>query len=135
MSLERAVPVLQVANVATSIEWYGRVLGFKAFPFPEKPPYSFAILDRDGVELMLQCGEGGATRGGGNSGGWAAYLRFQGGRLLELVEAVKRQTQVSRGPQRMFYGMVEVDIADPDGHCLCLSEELSRDIAIPSATE
>jgi catechol 2,3-dioxygenase-like lactoylglutathione lyase family enzyme len=120
MSLERAVPVLQVENVATSIEWYGRVLGFKAFPFPEKPPYSFAILDRDGVELMLQCGEGGATRGGGNSGGWAAYLRFQGGRLLELVEAVKRQTQVfaclknsaatsqfHRRPSEIIHGPIE----------------------------
>jgi catechol 2,3-dioxygenase-like lactoylglutathione lyase family enzyme len=49
-----AVPVLQVANVESSVRWYGEVLGFKADTFPKTPPYSFAILRRDGAEIMLQ---------------------------------------------------------------------------------
>ena len=44
---QRAVPVLQVANVETSLRWYVDVLGFKPETFPSSPPYSFAILRRD----------------------------------------------------------------------------------------
>ena len=54
---QRAVPVLQVANVATSLRWYADVLGFTPDTFPKTPPYSFAILRRDGAEIMLQCAD------------------------------------------------------------------------------
>ena len=54
---QRAVPVLQVANVATSLRWYVDVLGFTPDTFPKTPPYSFAILRRDGAEIMLQCAD------------------------------------------------------------------------------
>ena len=54
---QRAVPVLQVANVETSLRWYVDVLGFKPDTFPSSPPYSFAILRRDGAEIMLQCAD------------------------------------------------------------------------------
>jgi hypothetical protein len=54
---ERAVPVLQVAGVEISVRWYADVLSFTPNTFPANPPFSFAILRRDGAELMLQCGE------------------------------------------------------------------------------
>ena len=54
---ERAVPVLQVADVEISVRWYADVLGFTPNTFPANPPFSFAILRRDGAEIMLQCGE------------------------------------------------------------------------------
>ena len=56
MRFERAVPVLQVADVGRSIGWYVAAFGCDADPFPPKPPYAFAILRRGGVEIMLQCG-------------------------------------------------------------------------------
>ena len=46
MRFERAVPVLQVADVGRSIDWYVAAFGFEADPFPPKPPYGFAILRR-----------------------------------------------------------------------------------------
>jgi hypothetical protein len=49
-----AVPVLQVTNVARSIEWYQRVLEFSADPFGDPADPSFASLAKDGVEIMLQ---------------------------------------------------------------------------------
>ena len=54
MRFERAVPVLQVADVSRSIDWYVAAFGFDPDPFPPNPPYSFAILRRDGAEMMLQ---------------------------------------------------------------------------------
>jgi hypothetical protein len=49
-----AVPVLKVSDVQRSIAWYGSLFGFKADPFPDSPPYVFAILCRDGAQIMPQ---------------------------------------------------------------------------------
>jgi hypothetical protein len=50
--IDAAVPVLRVASVAKSMAWYHEVLGFSgdAVGPPQDP--LFAILRRDGVELM-----------------------------------------------------------------------------------
>jgi catechol 2,3-dioxygenase-like lactoylglutathione lyase family enzyme len=55
-SYQRAAPVLQVADVAASLRWYKDVLGFAADVWPDNPPYTFAILRRDGAEIMLRSG-------------------------------------------------------------------------------
>ena len=52
--MESAVPAFRVANVARSMAWYRDVLGFAADPFGPPGDPSFAILRRDGAELMLQ---------------------------------------------------------------------------------
>ncbi|MGE0622453.1 MAG: hypothetical protein AB7O54_07500 [Pseudomonadales bacterium] len=80
---EDPVPVLKVVDVERSIDWYSSVLGFKADPFPNKPPYSFAILRRGKAEIMLQC-HGVESRT--PIVGWSVYLRVSGGRLLEFAE-------------------------------------------------
>jgi catechol 2,3-dioxygenase-like lactoylglutathione lyase family enzyme len=133
MSLDRAVPVLQVQDVARSIAWYTNVLGFSANPFPDHPPYSFAILRLDGVELMLQCQEDDSSRHTSPRPGWAVYLRMKGGRLLELAEVVRNHTSILRGPERAFYGQVEFEVADLDGYRLCLAEVLGDDAKVPQA--
>jgi len=139
VSINRAVPVLQVADVAKSIAWYAGVLGFSGDPFPERPPYRFAILRRDNVELMLQRGPNDVTELRGTPSpprvGWAVYLRLEGGQLLALAEGVRRQTPLLRGPERMFYGQVEFEVADPDGHRLCIAEVLSASAEVPFAKE
>ena len=56
MRLERAVPVLQVADVGRSLAWYARAFGLESAPFPKDPPHAFAILRRDDAEMMLQAG-------------------------------------------------------------------------------
>ena len=139
MSIVRAVPVLQVADVAASIDWYASALGFRADPFPQKPPYSFAILRRDEVEIMLQRAPGPTAPTPAVSplprAGWAIYLRLDGGGLIAFADAVRRQTPVLRGPERLFYGQVEFEVADPDGYRICIGEPLPPDTAVPCAKE
>jgi hypothetical protein len=60
---------------------------------------------------------------------------LQGGRLLALADAVRRHTPLLRGPERMFYGQVEFEIADPDGHRLCIAEPLPADAKAPFASD
>ena len=98
MRFERAIPVLQVADVGRSIDWYVAAFGFDADPFPPNPPYGFAILRRDSIEMMLQHGEPSQPRDPKNEG-WTVYLRIAGDGLLELAESVRRSTPLVRGPE------------------------------------
>jgi catechol 2,3-dioxygenase-like lactoylglutathione lyase family enzyme len=127
-SYQRAVPVLQVANVETSVRWYVDVLGFTPDTFPKEPPYSFAILRRDSAEIMLQCSEDARAehsfvRESDPEFRWSVYLRVAGAHVLEVAAAVEKKTQLLRGPERMFYGLVEFEVCDPDGYRVCFGGE------------
>jgi catechol 2,3-dioxygenase-like lactoylglutathione lyase family enzyme len=130
----RAVPVLKVLDVGRSIAWYSSVFGFTADPFPDSPPYSFAILCRDGAQIMLQGIEeaGDQRRPSSVHSEWDVYLRVHGGNLLALAEAAKERTALLRGPERAFYDQVEFEVADPDGHRICVGEPLPQAANIPT---
>ena len=55
MRWTRVAPVFPVADVARSIEWYGRVLGFEARVVnpPGDPAAVYAVLSRDDVPRHL----------------------------------------------------------------------------------
>lgn len=127
---QRAVPVLQVANVEASLRWYVDVLGFKPDTFPSSPPYSFAILRRDGAEIMLQCADeprmaSSSERKSDPEFLWSIYLRVAGTAVLDVAAAVEKKAQLLRGPERMFYGLVEFEVCDPDGYRVCVGGEPS----------
>jgi catechol 2,3-dioxygenase-like lactoylglutathione lyase family enzyme len=130
-----AVPVLKVLDVGRSIAWYSSVFGFTAEPFPDSPPYSFAILCRDAAQIMLQGIEvapGQRPPSRELRSEWDVYLRVHGGNLLALAEATKERTQLLRGPERAFYGQVEFEVADPDGHRICVGEPLPLGANVPT---
>jgi catechol 2,3-dioxygenase-like lactoylglutathione lyase family enzyme len=135
--LQRAVPVLQVKDVARSIDWYVKLFGFEADPFPATPPFGFAMLRRDDAEIMLQCSDAPPALKSTTpaDAGWAVYLRTSGDDLLELAAAVRRVTPVRRGPERMFYGLVEFEVEDPDGYRVCVSGSLPASANVPLARE
>ena len=123
-SYQRAVPVLQVANVETSVRWYVDVLGFTADTFPKSPPYSFAILRRDGAEIMLQCAEESPqARVPDPEFRWSVYLRIGGTAILDVAAGVEEKAALLRGPERMFYGLVEFELCDQDGYRVCVGGE------------
>ena len=128
--LERAVPVLQVADVGLSIDWYAAAFGFEPNPFPKNPPYAFAILRRDGAEMMLQAGES-SRPGDVEEEGWSVYLRVNGTGLIDLAESARRVTALVRGPERMFYGLVEFEVLDPDGYRICVGGAVPADANVP----
>ena len=123
MEIFHAVPVLQVADVGVSVVWYRGSLGWIADPFPSSPPFQFAILRHGKSEIMLQRGSPGVSAGP-RQYHWDVYLRLGGGTLRQLYARLSDQGIVTRRLERMFYGLAEFEITDPDGHVLCLSEEL-----------
>ena len=129
--LSGRLPVLRVADVGRSSAWYREVLGFSADPFPEAPPYLFAILRHGSTELMLRRGTAPASEGR-EPHDWDVYLRLQGEPLRDLFARLEGHGVVTRRLQRMFYGLDEFEITDPDGHTLCLAHEPDDGLDLPT---
>jgi catechol 2,3-dioxygenase-like lactoylglutathione lyase family enzyme len=131
MAIQQAIPVLRVADVARSIEWYRGTLGFVADPFPVSPPHEFALLRQGQVELMLRRGSP-PVRPHPRQYDWDVYLRREGGRFRDVFAAFNPRGIVTRRLEQMPYGLAEFEITDPDGHVICLSQKLEDASDLPS---
>jgi catechol 2,3-dioxygenase-like lactoylglutathione lyase family enzyme len=131
MTIALAVPALRVADVARSIDWYLTALGFSGNPFPADPPYAFAILRQGTAELMLRHGSP-PLRDKQRPYDWDVYLRVDGLSLRDRYARCSKQGIVTRRLERMFYGLAEFEITDPDGYVLCLSQLLEGDSDLPT---
>jgi hypothetical protein len=89
------------------------------------------MLRRDSAEIMLQCSDetraNSATREPDPDFRWSVYLRVAAGAVLEIAAATAKRVPLLRGPERMFYGLVEFEVRDPDGHRICVSGEMPSD--------
>ena len=134
MPIQQAIPLLRVADVRRSMDWYRAMLGFVGDPFPAAQPYRFAILRHGKVELMLRQGVP-ALRSNPRPHDWDIYLRLEATPFREAYAHFKAQGVVTRRLERMFYGLAEFEITDPDGHALCLSQALDHmdDLPTPEA--
>lgn len=118
-----AVPVFRVASVARSMAWYSDVLGFTGDSVGPPADPLFAILNRDGVELMLQKirhGVAMARAAGGAEGGWDVYLRIDDAEAFR--EMVKSKVPAVGPIEDREYGCREFVLIDPDGHTIVLGE-------------
>jgi len=120
MNPERAVPLLRVADVHKSVEWYRNTLGFNVDAFPEKPPYVFAILTKGPAEIMLRQSKHGRNEEWED---WDLRIPLASG-LLDLHAQLSSKGVVTRSPVRMPYCDTEFDVRDPDGYVLCFSQDI-----------
>jgi uncharacterized glyoxalase superfamily protein PhnB len=110
--LERATPILRVADVEASIAYYRDRLGFETgFTWGEPP--TFAGVRRDGVELFL-CKEG-----QGNPGTWMSVWVDDVDALHD--ELLRRGAEIRQPPTTFDWGVREMNVGDPDGHRLRFS--------------
>jgi uncharacterized glyoxalase superfamily protein PhnB len=134
MPIKQVVPLLRVMDVARSMEWYRGTLGFLADPFPAAPPHEFAILRQGQGELMLRRGSP-PTASKRAPYDWDVYLRVENPRFREVFAQFSARGIVTRRLERMFYGLAEFEITDPDGYVICLSQLLedASDLPAPAA--
>lgn len=130
MPIAKAIPVLRVADVARSMEWYRATLAFLGDPFPAKPPHEFAILRQGATELMLRRGVP-TARPQPRPYDWDVYLRREGTHFREVFAAFTARGIVTRRLEQMPYGLAEFEISDPDGYVLCLGQELGDASDLP----
>ena len=116
-----AAPTFLVPDVAITAEWYRVHLGFTASFFPKEPPFVYASLQRDGVEIMLLRQEGYRKPEVQRAGGvWDAYIRTEG--LLEFYGEIREHTPLKSELVKRFYGDSEFEVEDPNGYILVFGE-------------
>jgi catechol 2,3-dioxygenase-like lactoylglutathione lyase family enzyme len=114
-------PTFLVPDVSATAEWYCTHLDFKADFFPKSPPYVFASLNRDGIEIMLLRLEGYRKPEISRPGGcWDAYIRMRG--LREFYDHVRSKIAVSSELTKRPYGDSEFEVRDPNAYVLVFGE-------------
>lgn len=118
VSLKRAMPVLQVRDIAASVAFYDR-LGFKASIWGDTP--DFAILSRDEVTIALDRARDGQVT---PNQWWAAYVYTDD--VTALHDAFRAQSiEVTDIAHPTEYGCDDFDVIDPDGHRIAFGQDRS----------
>ncbi|MGH7529775.1 MAG: VOC family protein [Gemmatimonadales bacterium] len=120
IALRAATPVFLVADVDATASWYAAHLGFEtAGIFPTQPPASWASLQRDGAEVMLQrmAGYRKPDLYGSRPGGvWDAYIRMRG--VHALYETLRDRPFIRMALTKQPYGDWEFEVVDLNGYVL-----------------
>ena len=129
IKLNQAAPTFFVSDVGATTEWYQKQLGFECSHFPDNPPYVYASMWRDGVELMLLRIEGYQKPDVSKlrpSGCWDAYIRMSG--VQAFYELLKGQPFIRMPLTKQRYGDSEFEVIDPNGYILVFSEFISESL-------
>jgi ankyrin repeat protein len=111
---ESAVPILNVRDVTASIAYYVEKLGFEKEWDWGNPP-SFGCVFRDQVRIFL------CKDGQGSPGTWISIFVQD---VDALYEDYKQRGAIIREPPENYpWGLREMNVEDPDGHCLRVGSE------------
>lgn len=125
-SLTSVTPNLMVADVAATLDFYRRVLGFEAvMTVPDAAPFHWAMLRRDGVILMIQeranlTAEYPLLAERQPGGGLTLFLKVSD--VAALFRAVEGQADICAPLHDTFYGTREFALVDCNGFILTFAE-------------
>ena len=127
MNLQKLTPNLVVRDVASSMDFYCRVLGFqRGGTVPEQAPYVFGIVTSGVVEIFFNDQKAVAEEhpGLGNraaGGALTLYIEVEG--IEELLATVQRHgVKITMPLKEQFYGMREFGMEDPEGWEITFAE-------------
>ena len=108
-------PIFRVGNLAASIDYYVRVLGFKIeWEFTDV----IACVQRDKVGIFLSEGDQ------GNPGAW---VWIGVGDVERLHDQLRKNGATIRQPPTNFPWALEMQVSDPDGNILRIGSEPLKD--------
>ena len=126
-----SVPVLRVRDVATTVAWYQRHLGFVADAFPDHGAREFAILERDGVQILVRRAPlADAQRKPDGHAGWDLYLWVDGLDFSRVQASLSLAGDIVRPISPMGSSMAELEVRDPDGYVLCIGGPMRGDVTL-----
>lgn len=124
--LKKLTPNLMVEDVARTLNFYREVLGFEVvMTLPEQAPFDFAIMKRDGVELMFQSRTSlsenvPALAGIPIGASQTLYIEVTG--LDALYPQLRDRVEIVVDLHTTFYGTQEFYFRDLNGYILSFSE-------------
>lgn len=107
MVFQNVIPILNSANILSSVEYYTKVLGFEGHWLWGDPP-DFAGVSKDGVEIFF------ALNAQGGPGTWLSVFVNNVDEMYELIKP--RGAKIIAEPKTMEWGVREMLVEDPDGH-------------------
>lgn len=123
----RSMPVLACKDVDRSIVFYQTVVGMELINVYKEgdDPAEFAIMQFGQITLALQ-----RVADWTAHGGWSAYFYVSDARKL-ATEIEARGGTLARQPEETFYGILEFDLPDPEGHVIAFGQDLAPGPAGP----
>lgn len=129
MNVTRITPVLFAANIEPCVKFWVERLGFqKTAEVPEGNSIGFAILEKDGVEVMYQSyasadKDNAATGPLVRKGPSFLYVE-----VSDLDSVIRSMNGVETAiPLRTtFYGMKELGVKDPAGHVIMFAQKVGK---------
>jgi uncharacterized glyoxalase superfamily protein PhnB len=124
--LKKLTPNLMVENVAETLAFYRERLGFEVVTtLPEQEPFDFAIVKRDGVDLMFQSRPSlsenvPALTGSPIGASQTFYIEVTG--IRDLYESLREKVEIVVDFHTTFYGTQEFYFRDINGYILSFSE-------------
>jgi len=124
--LKKLTPNLMVDDVQQTLAFYHDVLGFNVLmTLPDHPPFDFAIVQRDQVELMFQSRTSlsenvPALTGHPIGASQTFYIEVDG--LTKLYENLRDQVDIVVDLHTTFYGTQEFYFRDMNGYILSFAE-------------
>ena len=119
-------PNLMVEDVNKTIDFYSRVFGFEAvITVPDEGDLDFAIVSKDGVELMFQKRaslQGEIPEFEGKIIGGTFALYFDVYEIKPLYNKAKANCDLVQDMHKTFYGTDEFSVKDLNGYILTFSE-------------
>jgi uncharacterized glyoxalase superfamily protein PhnB len=128
--LKKLTPNLMVEDVARTLAFYRETLGFEVLTtLPEQEPFAFAIVQRDGVELMFQSrlslsDNVPALTGVPIGASQTFYIEVTG--IRDLYETLRDKVEIVVDFHDTFYGTQEFYFRDINGYILSFSESVPR---------
>jgi lactoylglutathione lyase len=126
LMLKKLTPNLMVEDVQQTFSFYRDVLGFKVLmTLPDQPPFDFAIIQRDQVELMFQSRASlsenvPALTGHPIGASQTFYIEVEG--LTNLYKNLRDQVDIVVDLHTTFYGTREFYFRDVNGYILSFTE-------------
>ena len=133
MKLTDVTPNLIVADMDRSVAFYKDVLGFTVVTtVPEAPPFVFAWMQRDGVNVFLNSLTGmeddvaglAARTIGGTATMFFTLERTDAGGIDEFFNEISSRARVVMPLKDQFYGMREFGVEDPDGYIILFAQRI-----------
>lgn len=125
VTVQKITTVLAVETVEGSLDFWVRRLGFeRTVTVPHEDAMGFAILVKDGTEVMLQSvasilADLGASTGEVNGRSAALFIEVGD---LQAVEKALSGYPVEMPKRETFYGTIEIGVREPGGHFVVFAQ-------------
>lgn len=125
MKVTRITPVLFAANIEPCVKFWTERLGFqKTAEVPEGNTIGFAMLEKDGIEVMYQS-YASADKDNASTGPLVrkgpSFLYVEVSDLDSIARAMNG-AEIAIPMRTTFYGMKEFGVKDPAGHVIMFAQ-------------